>query len=103
MGSTARAILTAKVNSHAFDDRVLLLDVPCKIGRAHKEDQVSDFHSFILKQKLKMWNFVEKNSQNTTVLHTLAVDNFDFTRKIREFFTFNFGFDFEGRFREWIV
>ena len=49
MSSSARAILTAKVNSHPFDDRVLLLDVPCKIGRAHKEDQVSDF----LKKKLK--------------------------------------------------
>ena len=38
---TARVILVPKVNSHPFDDRVLLLDVPCKIGRAHKDDQVS--------------------------------------------------------------
>ena len=38
---TARAIFTSKVNSHPFDDRVLLLDVPAKVGRAHKDDQVS--------------------------------------------------------------
>ena len=38
---TARVILVPKVNSHPFDDRVLLLDVPSKIGRAHKDDQVS--------------------------------------------------------------
>ena len=38
---TARVILVSKVNSHPFDDRVLLLDVPSKIGRAHKDDQVS--------------------------------------------------------------
>lgn len=37
---TARIILSCKVNSHPFDDRVLLLDVPVKIGRAHKEEQV---------------------------------------------------------------
>ena len=56
MSSSARAILTAKVNSHPFDDRVLLLDVPCKIGRAHKEDQVSDF----LKKKFKNENYLTK-------------------------------------------
>lgn len=39
--SAARAILVSKVNSHAFEDRVLLLDVPAKVGRAHKDDQVS--------------------------------------------------------------
>ena len=37
----ARVILVPKVNSHPFDDRVLLLEVPCKIGRAHKDDQVN--------------------------------------------------------------
>ena len=45
---TARAIFTSKVNSHPFDDRVLLLDVPAKVGRAHKDDQVSFFSYFIL-------------------------------------------------------
>ena len=37
---SARAILSPKVNSLQFDDRVLLLDVPAKIGRSHKDDQV---------------------------------------------------------------
>ncbi len=37
---TAKAIVSAKINSHPFEDRVLLLDVPAKIGRSHKEDQV---------------------------------------------------------------
>ena len=65
MSSSARAILTAKVNSHPFDDRVLLLDVPCKIGRAHKEDQVSDF---LKKKNLKIWKLFDKeNRRNTTV------------------------------------
>ena len=38
---SARAILSPKVNSLQFEDRVLLLDVPAKIGRSHKDDQVS--------------------------------------------------------------
>ena len=37
---SARAILSPKVNSLQFEDRVLLLDVPAKIGRSHKDDQV---------------------------------------------------------------
>ncbi len=37
---SARAVLAAKVNSMPFEDRVLVLDVPAKIGRSHKEDQV---------------------------------------------------------------
>ena len=51
---TARAIFTSKVNSHPFDDRVLLLDVPAKVGRAHKEDQVgiSNFFSFSIKNNV---------------------------------------------------
>ena len=45
---TARVILVPKVNSHPFDDRVLLLDVPCKIGRAHKDDQVSVLLTYLV-------------------------------------------------------
>ena len=37
---SAKAILVAKLNSLQFEDRVLLLDVPAKIGRSHKDDQV---------------------------------------------------------------
>ena len=37
---SARAILSPKVNSLQFEDRVLLLYVPAKIGRSHKDDQV---------------------------------------------------------------
>ena len=39
----AKAILTAKLNSQPFEDKALLLEVPAKIGRAHKEDQASNF------------------------------------------------------------
>ena len=39
---SAKALLVAKINSHPFEDRVLLLDIPVKIGRSHKEDQVQD-------------------------------------------------------------
>ena len=37
---SAKAVLVAKINSNPFEDRVLLLDVPVKIGRSHKDDQV---------------------------------------------------------------
>ena len=37
----AKAILVAKLNSLQFEDRVLLLDVPAKIGRSHKDEQVN--------------------------------------------------------------
>ena len=47
---TARAILTSKVNSHPFDDRVVLLDVPVKIGRAHKDEQVRSLPGIDIRQ-----------------------------------------------------
>ena len=43
---SAKAILVAKLNSHPFEDRVLLLDVPAKIGRSHKDDQVKKKHFY---------------------------------------------------------
>jgi len=43
---SARAILSPKVNSLQFDDRVLLLDVPAKIGRSHKDDQADSSNGF---------------------------------------------------------
>ena len=36
----AKAILSAKPNSFLFEDRVIVLEVPAKIGRSHKDDQV---------------------------------------------------------------
>ena len=64
MGSSARAILTAKVNSHPFDDRVLLLDVPCKIGRAHKEDQVLEIVANIFRYCKIDYFFPKGDSSN---------------------------------------
>ena len=37
---SAKALLVGKLNSFPFEDRILLLDVPVKIGRSHKDDQV---------------------------------------------------------------
>jgi len=37
---SAKVILSAKPNSFGFEDRVILLEVPAKIGRSHKEEQV---------------------------------------------------------------
>jgi hypothetical protein len=37
---SAKVILSAKPLSQPFEDRSILLDVPAKIGRSHKEDQV---------------------------------------------------------------
>ena len=39
MRMAAKAILVAKPNSFNFEDRVLLLDIPAKVGRAHKDDK----------------------------------------------------------------
>ena len=44
---SAKALLVAKINSHPFEDRVLLLDIPVKIGRSHKEDQVQDCNKLV--------------------------------------------------------
>ena len=43
---SAKAVLVAKINSNPFEDRVLLLDVPVKIGRSHKDDQVQNQDSY---------------------------------------------------------
>ncbi len=40
----ARVVLSAKPGHHAFDDRAIALDVPAKVGRAHKNDQVRRRH-----------------------------------------------------------
>eukprot|EP00094_Tigriopus_californicus_P001080 TCALIF_01045-PA protein Name:"Similar to Adpgk ADP-dependent glucokinase (Mus musculus)" AED:0.27 eAED:0.27 QI:205/0.53/0.35/0.64/0.92/0.85/14/0/1299 len=43
---SAKAVLVAKANSHPFDDRALILDVPTKIGRSHKDDQAESGNGF---------------------------------------------------------
>ena len=39
MKMSSKAILVSKPNSFPFEDRVLVLDVPAKIGRAHRDDR----------------------------------------------------------------
>ena len=46
MGSSSRALLVAKSGHHMFDDRVLTLEVPAKIGRSHKDDQADSDNAF---------------------------------------------------------
>ena len=68
---TARAIFTSKVNSHPFDDRVLLLDVPAKVGRAHKDDQVSFF-------TIWFWNLCP--------IHLLTQKHFEYIFNLLEYY-----------------
>ena len=43
--ASAKVILSGRPNSFSFDDRVIFMDVPVKIGRSHKEEQV-DIQSY---------------------------------------------------------
>ena len=42
----ARAFLTARPNSFTFEDRLLVLDSPAKVGRSHKEDRSESGNCF---------------------------------------------------------
>jgi len=42
----ATVLITAKPNHHAFEDRAIVLDVPAKIGRSHKNDQPDSSNAF---------------------------------------------------------
>ena len=42
----ARAFLTAKPNSFIFEDRLLVLDSPAKVGRSHKDDRSESGNCF---------------------------------------------------------
>jgi len=42
----ARAFLTPKSNSFAFEDRLLVLDSPVKVGRSHKDDRSDSGNCF---------------------------------------------------------
>lgn len=54
----AKAILSAKPNSFPFEDRVIVLEVPAKIGRSHKDDQVrSVITSFLHSLSLSLNTF----------------------------------------------
>ena len=62
---SARAILSPKVNSLQFEDRVLLLDVPAKIGRSHKDDQVKSAEPIeFLDLSRSVWWSVEDTNQS---------------------------------------
>ena len=69
--------MSPKVNSLQFDDRVLLLDVPGKIGRSHKDDQVQP-HNQCLEVLQLSWP--GKNSHFTvhtrSHIHTSILSSF---------------------------
>ena len=69
---SARAILSPKVNSLQFDDRVLLLDVPAKIGRSHKDDQV--------RNSVESMCFTVGLSKILTVPTILSFQNLNYTQ-----------------------
>ena len=43
---SARAFLTARPNSFIFEDRLLVLDQPAKVGRSHKDDRSDSGNCF---------------------------------------------------------
>ena len=43
---SARAFLTARPNSFVFEDRLLVLDQPAKVGRSHKDDRSDSGNCF---------------------------------------------------------
>ena len=49
--SSPKIILAGRPNSFQFDDKVLVLDVPVKVGRSHKEDQVLNVAGFCPKRR----------------------------------------------------
>ena len=70
---TARAILTSKVNSHPFDDRVVLLDVPVKIGRAHKDEQVRSLPGIDIRQgRIYNGNQTSQSKQSRSMKVSMA-------------------------------
>lgn len=111
---SARAILVAKVNSFPFDDRVLLLDVPAKIGRSHKDDQaesgngffdckvLSRQHAIIIYEEGKFY-IVDTGSSNGTFVNNIRLSKSGEESKMTEIFTgdiLRFGSDIVDKSRQ---
>jgi len=110
----ARVILVPKVNSHPFDDRVLLLEVPCKIGRAHKDDQadsgnglfdckvLSRQHAMIIYEDDRFF-ILDTGSSNGTFVNNIRLSKTGEESKMTEIFTgdiIRFGSDIVDKSRQ---
>ena len=72
----AKAILSAKLNSFPFEDRVIVLEVPAKIGRSHKDDQVkTGFFNSSSEEPRGSINLVAQNCYESYYFQRLGSEN----------------------------
>jgi len=94
----AKAILVAKNNSFHFEDRVLELSSPVRIGRSHKDDKsdsgnaifdckvLSRNHATILFDEDKFW-IVDTGSSNGTFVNNIRLSKCGEESKVTELFS----------------
>jgi len=95
---SARAFLTARSNSFAFEDRLLVLDVPVKVGRSHKEDRsdsgncffdckvLSRAHAKILFEDGKFYLF-DTGSSNGSFVNNIRLSKCGEESKVTQIYT----------------
>jgi len=95
---SARAFLTARPNSFAFEDRLLVLDAPVKVGRSHKEDRsdsgncffdckvLSRAHAKILFEDGKFY-LVDTSSSNGSFVNNIRLSKCGEESKVTQVYT----------------
>lgn len=95
---SARAFLTARPNSFAFEDRLLVLDAPIKVGRSHKEDRsdsgncffdckvLSRAHAKILFEDGKFY-LVDTGSSNGSFVNNIRLSKCGEESKVTQVYT----------------
>ena len=95
---TAKAILVPKSNSYQFEDRVLELNSPIRIGRSHKDDKpdsgngyfdckvLSRNHAMILFDEGKFF-IVDSGSSNGTFVNNIRLSKCGEESKLTELYT----------------
>lgn len=111
---SAKAILVPKINSFQFDDKILTLDVPAKIGRSHKDDRaesgngffdskvLSKQHALILYEEGKFF-LMDTGSSNGTFVNNIRLSKSLEESKMTEIFNgdiLRFGSDVVDKSRQ---
>jgi len=95
---SARAFLTPKPNSFNFDDRLLVLDSPTKVGRSHKDDRsesgngffdckvLSRSHAMIMFDEGKFF-LIDTGSSNGSFVNNIRLSKCGEESKITQIYT----------------
>uniref|UniRef100_A0A0K2V9X4 Putative LOC100881837 [Megachile rotundata] n=1 Tax=Lepeophtheirus salmonis TaxID=72036 RepID=A0A0K2V9X4_LEPSM len=83
MSLSAKAVLTPKLTSYPFEDRLLLLDIPAKIGRSHKEGIAASNNGYFDCKVLSRQHAIILNEEGRFYIFDTGSSNGSFVNNIR--------------------